>query len=114
MEEPPDRIADGSGLTGARVGAIFTAVILWRILVAAAATLGRHHQAVTSAQDGAAALRPLAGSAAAGLFAAGLITSAVIALPVLMPPPPTWSVRTLTGAAGCPSGSAAPGASTRS
>jgi len=88
VEEPPDGTAGGRGLARARagavVGAVFTAVILWCMLVASAATLGRHHQAVTSAQDAAGALRPLAGSAAADLFAAGLITSAVIALPVLM------------------------------
>ena len=66
------------------VGAVFTAVILWCMLVASAATLGRHHQEVTSAQDAAGALRPLAGSAAADLFAAGLVTSALVALPVLM------------------------------
>jgi Mn2+/Fe2+ NRAMP family transporter len=69
---------------GAAAGAVFTAVILWCMLVASAATLGRHHQAVASAQDAVGALRPLAGSAAAGLFAAGLVTSAVVALPVLM------------------------------
>ncbi len=63
---------------------MFTAVILWCMLVASAATLGRHHQAVASAQDAAGALRPLAGSLAADLFAAGLVTSAVVALPVLM------------------------------
>ena len=88
VEEPPDGTADGSGLARARagavVGAVFTAVILWCMLVASAATLGRHHQAAASAQDAAGALRPLAGSAAADLFAAGLITSAVVALPVLM------------------------------
>jgi len=88
MEEPADGTADGGGLARARagaiIGAVFTAVILWFMLVASAATLGRHHQTVTSAQDAAGALRPLAGSAAADLFAAGLVTSAVIALPVLM------------------------------
>lgn len=88
VEEPPDRTASAGGLARARVGAvvgaIFTAVILWCMLVASAATLGRHHQIVASAQDAAGALGPLAGSAAADLFAAGLITSAVVALPVLM------------------------------
>jgi Mn2+/Fe2+ NRAMP family transporter len=69
---------------GAVVGAVFTAVILWFMLVACAATLGRHHLAVTSAQEAAGALRPLAGSLAANLFAAGLLTSAVVALPILM------------------------------
>ncbi len=87
-EEPPDGTPEGSGLVRARagavVGAVFTAVILWFMLVASAATLGQHHQAVASAQDAAMALRPLAGSLAADLFAAGLVTSAVVALPVLL------------------------------
>ena len=84
----PTALRAAAGLTRARAGAVtgavFTAVILWCMLVASAATLGRHHQAITSAQDAAAALRPLAGPAAADLFAAGLITSAVVALPVLI------------------------------
>jgi Mn2+/Fe2+ NRAMP family transporter len=88
VEEPPERTPDGRGLArtraGAVIGSVFTAVILWCMLVASAATLGRHHQAVASAQDAARALRPLAGSQAADLFAAGLVTSAVVALPVLM------------------------------
>ena len=86
VEEPPDGTAEGGGRAraGAIVGAVFTAVILWFMLVASAATLGQHHQSVVSAQDAAQALRPLAGSAAADLFAAGLITSAVVALPVLL------------------------------
>lgn len=87
VEEPPDCTA-GGGLVRARagavVGAVFTALILWFMLVASAATLGRYHEAVTSAQDAARALRPLAGSAATDLFAAGLVTSAVVALPVLV------------------------------
>jgi len=69
---------------GAVIGAIFTAVILWFMLIASAATLGEHHQTVTSAQDAALALRPLAGSLAATVFTIGLVTSAVVALPVLM------------------------------
>jgi Mn2+/Fe2+ NRAMP family transporter len=88
VEEPPDRTASGGGLARARIGAvagaIFTAVILWCMLVASAATVDRHRQAVASAQDAAGALRPLAGSVAADLFAGGLITSAVVALPMLM------------------------------
>jgi Mn2+/Fe2+ NRAMP family transporter len=69
---------------GAIVGAVFTAMILWFMLVASAATLGRHQKTVSSAQDAARALGPLAGSMARDLFALGLITSAVVALPVLM------------------------------
>jgi len=79
---------DGTGLARARasavVGAISTAVILWFMLVASAATLGKHHRPVATAQDAAAALRPLAGSLTSGFFAAGLVVSAVVALPVLM------------------------------
>jgi Mn2+/Fe2+ NRAMP family transporter len=86
VEEPGP--AEGSRLGRARAGAIigsaFTAVTLWFMLIASAATLGQHHQPVTSAPQAAAALRPLAGSLAAGLFAAGLVISAVVALPVLL------------------------------
>jgi len=86
VEEPADATVQGSrrARAGAVIGAVFTAVILWCMLVAAAATLGRHHQVAASAQDAAQALRPLAGPAAADLFAAGLVTSALVALPVLM------------------------------
>src|SRR5215472_15949930 len=54
------------------------------MLAASAATLGRHHQVVSSAQDAARALRPLAGTLAGDIFAAGLVISAVVALPVLI------------------------------
>jgi Mn2+/Fe2+ NRAMP family transporter len=86
IEEPPD--AANGGLTRARsgafIGAVFTALILWFMYVASAATLGQQHQTVASAQDAAQALRPLAGSLAASVFAVGLVISAVVALPVLM------------------------------
>ena len=88
VEEPPANGSDGRGLARARlgavVGAVSTAVILWFMLVASAATLGRRHQAVVTAQDAARSLRPLAGPWAGDLFAAGLVISAVVALPVLM------------------------------
>ncbi len=88
VEDAPHDGTTGNVLTrariGAAVGAVFTAVILWFMLVASAATLGTHHQTVTSAQDAARALRPLAGPLAADFFAVGLIISAVVALPVLM------------------------------
>ncbi len=63
---------------------MFTAVILWFMLIASAATLGQHHETVTSAPQAAQALGPLAGSMASDLFAFGLLISAVVALPVLM------------------------------
>jgi Mn2+/Fe2+ NRAMP family transporter len=69
---------------GAVVGAAFTALVLWFMLVASAATLGRTHQPVSSAADAARSLRPLAGSASADLFALGLVASALVALPVLV------------------------------
>lgn len=88
VEEPPSQPGDGpaarQGRAGAVAGSVFTAVILWSMLAASAATLGRHHQVVASAQDAAQALGPLAGPAAGDLFAAGLIIAAVVALPVLM------------------------------
>jgi Mn2+/Fe2+ NRAMP family transporter len=88
VEEPADKGQDSRRLartkSGAVAGAISTALILWFMLVACAATLGQHHQRVATAQDAARALRPLAGSLASGFFAAGLVASAVVALPVLM------------------------------
>jgi Mn2+/Fe2+ NRAMP family transporter len=87
IEEPPDTV-HGKGIRRARIGAIvgaaFTAAVFWFMLVASAATLGRSHASVASAQDAAAALRPLAGPAASDLFAVGLVVSALVALPVLM------------------------------
>jgi Mn2+/Fe2+ NRAMP family transporter len=88
VEEQDGAAPDSERLSRAKIGAVlsavFTAVVFWFMLVASAATLGRHHQSVSSAQDAARALRPLAGSLAADLFAAGLVISAVVALPVLM------------------------------
>jgi NRAMP (natural resistance-associated macrophage protein)-like metal ion transporter len=88
VEEPRDTSRAGQGLAaaklGAVVGAISTAVVLWLMLITSAATLGLHHKTVATAQDAAQELRPLAGPLAGDLFAAGLITSAVVALPVLM------------------------------
>jgi Mn2+/Fe2+ NRAMP family transporter len=69
---------------GAAVGAISTAAVLWFMLITSAATLGLHHMTAATVQDAARELRPLAGSLADDLFAIGLITSAVVALPVLM------------------------------
>jgi len=84
VEEPQDTGGLRRVRTGAVAGAVMTAMILWFMLIACAATLGRTGVTITSAQQAAAALRPLAGSAAADLFAVGLLTSAIVALPVLM------------------------------
>jgi Mn2+/Fe2+ NRAMP family transporter len=69
---------------GAVVGSVFTALILWSMLITFAATLGAHREVADTAQDAARALLPLAGPLAADVFAAGLVTSAVVALPVLL------------------------------
>ncbi|MBV9700656.1 MAG: divalent metal cation transporter [Candidatus Eremiobacteraeota bacterium] len=53
------------------------------ILVAAAATSGRHHMPIRTAVDAAVALQPLAGSFAQMLFGIGLLASAAIAVPVI-------------------------------
>lgn len=86
VEVPPDRrpVSLGRAKAGAVAGSVVTAVILWFMLVVFAATLGPHHTSVSSAGQAAAALKPLAGPGAADVFAVGLITSAVVALPVLM------------------------------
>ncbi len=70
--------------TGAVTGAVLTGLIFWSMLAASAATLGRTHARVRDAADAAAALKPVAGAAAADWFAAGLVVSAIVALPVLM------------------------------
>jgi Mn2+/Fe2+ NRAMP family transporter len=53
------------------------------ILVATAATIGKHHTAIQTAAQAAAALRPLAGSFDQMLFGIGLFASAAIAIPVI-------------------------------
>jgi Mn2+/Fe2+ NRAMP family transporter len=89
VEEPPAEASRAVAITEARfgavLGAVFTALILWFMLVASAATLGAEEQpSVPGAAEAARALRPLAGSLAVDLYAAGLLVSAVVALAVLM------------------------------
>ena len=87
VEEPIDT-APGDGrrarAEGVLLGAIFTALVFWFMLVASGATLGVHHEMVGSPQDAARTIRPLAGSLSADLFAIGLVVAAVVALPVMM------------------------------
>ncbi|HMD02908.1 MAG TPA: divalent metal cation transporter [Candidatus Baltobacteraceae bacterium] len=68
---------------GAAYGMLSVGVIFVFILIASAATLGKHHQTVATANDMAAALVPLAGPWASTLFGIGLLGSAVLAVPVL-------------------------------
>ena len=53
------------------------------ILIATAATSGKHHLTVQTAADAAVALKPLAGSLDQMLFGLGLLASAAIAIPVI-------------------------------
>lgn len=64
-------------------GAVLTGVIGLFVAVACAATLHRDARAVTDAADAAAALQPIAGSAASTLFGIGLIGAAFLAASVL-------------------------------
>jgi NRAMP (natural resistance-associated macrophage protein)-like metal ion transporter len=64
-------------------GMAFSVLIMFAIVASSAATLGAHHQAVSSAAEAAKALEPIAGSYAGILFALGFIGSGVLAVPVL-------------------------------
>ncbi|WP_422749195.1 NRAMP family divalent metal transporter [Mycobacterium sp. WMMD1722] len=77
-------------------GAILTGVIGFFVVVACAATLHRDGRTITDASDAAVALQPLAGHAAATLFAVGLIGAALLAASVL-PLSTAYSVCDYTG-----------------
>jgi NRAMP (natural resistance-associated macrophage protein)-like metal ion transporter len=65
-------------------GMFFSNVVMYFIILATAATLARagHHE-ITSSREAAEALRPLAGDAAAALFALGIVGAGLLAIPVL-------------------------------
>ena len=65
------------------VGAVLTGVIGFFVVVACAATLHRDGLRITDAADAAVALQPLAGDAAATLFAVGLIGASFLAASIL-------------------------------
>lgn len=64
-------------------GAVLTGVIGFFVVVACAATLHRDGRSIRDAADAAVALEPLAGGAAATLFAVGLIGAAFLAASIL-------------------------------
>jgi Mn2+/Fe2+ NRAMP family transporter len=64
-------------------GSLFANLIAVFIVIATAATLFPHHEAVQSAQDAARALGPIAGSYAKYLFAVGLFGASMLAAAVL-------------------------------
>jgi NRAMP (natural resistance-associated macrophage protein)-like metal ion transporter len=66
------------------IGMIFSNAVAVCIIITTAATLGAHGIAnITSAQQAAEALRPLAGHFAYVLFAAGMIGTGLLAIPAL-------------------------------
>ena len=65
------------------IGAVLTGVIGFFVVVACAATLHRDGLRITDAADAAVALQPLAGEAAATLFAVGLIGASFLAASIL-------------------------------
>ena len=73
----------GHARMDAGAGMLVAVAMFWFILITAGTTLGVHHKQVETAQQAAAALRPIAGPLASYLFAAGLLASSVIAVPVL-------------------------------
>lgn len=68
----------------ATIGAIGAGITFWFITIGTGATLGVHHKVVSTADDAATALAPLAGHFASLLFGIGLLGSALLALPVLL------------------------------
>jgi Mn2+/Fe2+ NRAMP family transporter len=84
IEQPPERSGLSQRQVDAVAGSALAAALFWFILVASGATLGVGHEHVDTAAQAAEALRPVAGQLASVLFAIGLLTSALIALPVIM------------------------------
>ncbi|HTX55684.1 MAG TPA: divalent metal cation transporter [Candidatus Acidoferrales bacterium] len=68
----------------ANTGAIYSNAVAIFIIVTCAATIGAHGAAnITTAQDAAQALRPLAGDFAFALFTLGIVGTGLLAVPVL-------------------------------
>jgi NRAMP (natural resistance-associated macrophage protein)-like metal ion transporter len=65
------------------IGMTFSVLVMFAIMAATAATLGKNGTDIKTAADAAKALQPIAGPAATFLFAAGFIGSGVLAIPVL-------------------------------
>ncbi|MBT8162653.1 MULTISPECIES: NRAMP family divalent metal transporter [Arthrobacter] len=65
------------------IGMFFSVLVMFAIMAATAATLGKNGTDVKTAADAARALEPIVGPAAKFLFAAGFIGSGILAVPVL-------------------------------
>ncbi|MBT8162649.1 MULTISPECIES: Nramp family divalent metal transporter [Arthrobacter] len=64
-------------------GMFFSVLVMFAIIAATAATLGKNGTDIKTAADAAKALEPIAGPAAKFLFAAGFVGSGILAIPVL-------------------------------
>ncbi|WP_284990498.1 Nramp family divalent metal transporter [Arthrobacter sp. efr-133-TYG-120] len=64
-------------------GMFFSVLVMFAIMAATAATLGKNGTDVKTAADAAKALEPIVGPAAKFLFAVGFIGSGILAVPVL-------------------------------
>jgi NRAMP (natural resistance-associated macrophage protein)-like metal ion transporter len=66
------------------IGMVFSEIVAFFIILTAAVVLHAHGKTdIQTSSDAAAALRPLAGPFAFGLFAAGIVGTGLLALPVL-------------------------------
>ncbi|GAB3559622.1 divalent metal cation transporter [Arthrobacter alkaliphilus] len=65
------------------IGMFFSVLVMFSIIAATAATVGKHGGQISSAADAARALEPIVGPAAKFLFAAGFVGSGVLGVPVL-------------------------------
>lgn len=82
-ERRPEPAQFGAVTADAVLGMLVAGSSFLFILIATAATAGKHHLAIQTAADAATALKPLAGAADEQLFGAGLFASAAIAIPVI-------------------------------
>lgn len=83
-----DEVATKKALRGAKIdvlsGMFFSNLVMYFIILTAAATLHAHGQTnIETAQQAAEALRPIAGNGAYILFTAGLIGTGMLGVPVL-------------------------------
>jgi NRAMP (natural resistance-associated macrophage protein)-like metal ion transporter len=86
LEERPTTPAEHK-LRNARAdvftGMLFSVLVMFAIMAATAATLGKNGTDVKTAADAAQALEPIVGPAAKFLFAAGFIGSGILSVPIL-------------------------------
>jgi len=87
LKDRPDAAAAAHTLRKARadvfIGMVFSVLVMFSIMAATAATLGRDGTEVNTAADVAKALDPVVGPAATVLFAAGFIGTGILGVPVL-------------------------------